>query len=211
MNRSSTGLGVIVCGMPSSGNRIVQRLIRYHNIECIIHHHGTFEEDVRRMQDDGLIVSAIWVTRDEEIHKLSVRRNKILGPDMSYAESQHRHYVDTLDLCARLRMPILPICYEQLVRNPMGLGRWITSWLNQPFRGWPVPVVDGNEKYRGMVGKPDAALPEPGPEERAAADAAYSNQDEEIIGHMSATLTGRGGVRALRKAAEASGGLELAD
>jgi len=181
--KQPSGLAVALCGMPSSGNRLLRGMLRHHGILAEVKHWGEFEDLAMGWQRDGLTVAAVMPVRDEAISRASCAR--FWTAEQSHDEEQRRHYAETLRVCAELRIPLLPVSYGQIVRNPNGIGRHILTWLGQPFVGWNTVVVDGDAKYHAQLSGEEQDA-----ESRAKQIVYAPDKSKEIIAPISASLKG---------------------
>lgn len=181
-------IGVIVAGMPASGNRIVRKLLDAHGMEVHIAHGGGFEEHVRAWQENGFACSVIIPLRNEVIHRMAYRDGNY---NVDYDEYRAEHYFNTVELAARLKLPMLSTRYSHLVQNPGGFGKMVCGWLGIEFNGWPIEVINGDLKYVAEISGTPLTVDEEQRQVDGRAELNVSPSRETIVSPMSATLYGR--------------------
>jgi len=160
---SLTPAVVAVCGMPRSGNRLVQRLLQHHGFVAEVRHYGRRSAfRVGGVHPD----CAVMMLRDRVAHEKSCADAGSLLP---YPEGfppgllgshsvEYEHFWPTLRWLAEAGVAVLPVSYEALVADPELEGQVIVAWCHDGssrfkhgsplWKGWPEPVVDGNAKWR---------------------------------------------------------------
>lgn len=143
-------LGVLVCGMPSSGNRIVRHGIRRMpevGHAQILHWGEGFEGEVKAVRAAGLKAVAVIPLRDRGPQWESYQGNgcKHASPEKAHAD----HFWMTLYELARLHIPVYPIIYRAMVEDQEGEGLLLAHWLGATWNGWGVDIYDADAKYGG--------------------------------------------------------------
>lgn len=154
---------VAVCGMPRSGNRLVQRLLQRHGFVAEVRHYGRVKAFASGGEHPDV---AVVVLRNVHPHWMSCSRDLPVlphpfggwgedglprDPDRIHAA----HFWPMLRVLAACSAPILAVAYEDLVRDPEGAGRRVVEFCaaGAPVRwiGWGEEVFDGNAKWRGVA------------------------------------------------------------
>lgn len=151
-------MNVAVCGMPRSGNRLVQRLLQRHGFVAEVRHFG----DRKVLRTGGGPEAAIMPLRDLEPHWASCAKDFGILPkppqglddidDLSPAAARSclhaAHFWPALAHLAELGIPVLPVRYEELVAEPEAQGRRILEFLGCfDWRGWGEELFDSNAKW----------------------------------------------------------------
>lgn len=165
---------VFLCGLPCSGNKVVEAAIRrcakvY--IRTYIYH-GHITEEIPSVGNDHKCVAVLPV-RDEPTRLLAARERGLLrlGPEVCYPvpSLQMRLNIETLDE-ETLNLPVWHISYEAFVAHPnhalAALLQWLRAKLDlsttelswEPFPrhripGQPEhegPIFDGNARRMSL-------------------------------------------------------------
>ena len=141
-------LRVYVCGLPSSGNRLIVRLLNAAGVKLtgICHGHAT---DVPINTQDASDIRCILLVRSHP-HRLT-----------SAAKTNHEHGEPTdtermmklMKGIVEIGAPTRWISYESLLLDPEETKKDLLEWLGLPEVDWPEIVFDANEKHR--TGIPD--------------------------------------------------------
>lgn len=149
---------VYICGVPSSGNRLLKELLRDPNVLVPQIKHwgegglrGEVEGDLR----NGLDPRVVLLTRDTDCLKQSLSKHYV-----NWAKGTHErwksldqviatHWQNTMRVVAETGVPVTVVTYEQLVADPEAVIRRLTGWLGLPYKGLRQEVRDENAKWRG--------------------------------------------------------------
>lgn len=152
---------VALVGAPRSGNRLIQRMLQRHGFVAEVRHYGM----LKAFRNGGDIPAlAIMPIRARHPHWLSCDRDWALLPKpggwcgLYDVESVERliavHFEMTLRWLAEFSVPLLPVCYEEIVTVPETVGADIVAFVARPgtpgwtgFKGWGEAIVDGNAKW----------------------------------------------------------------
>lgn len=162
MTDNETNQGVLICGLPCSGNRIVHSLLQHHGVPVQIAHWERgipkMSEAVRAWEDSGIVeINCIMPLRLEPYRWMSfqARHPEGSGVDVEYNDQgmhHAKHWTPMLRYMAERGIAVLPVVYEDLVARPDDEGRRLMAWLGvYDWRGWPLTIHDGNEKWRERV------------------------------------------------------------
>jgi len=150
---------ILICGLPGSGNRLVQRFLDRQGFKTLLWHGGNedlwrdWEQEHKRLGFDHAVMPVRklwWASRQRQLDR----------PDMAWYERQGYENVETLvaffrqgvlHYLAMREIPLFAFDYETLVASPIR-----TAWAIQKALGhadedpwsWDETIVDGDEKYR---------------------------------------------------------------
>jgi hypothetical protein len=162
---------ILVCGLPSSGNRLVETHIRRgidaKGVEETVQiWHGDNERPML-IYPEGERLVMVAPVRDEAMRQASIeKRERYHGGHFPTDPERCRR--NMLSLKVEMDLPIYFLSYEGLIANPGGLGRNLFGWLELPWVPWPTEeshdpaqpylgaLYDANDAYRGhdVPGKP---------------------------------------------------------
>ena len=122
-------LSVSVCGMPRSGNRLVQRMLERHGFVAAVRHYGMRTE----FRVGGGPERAVMMLRNVHPHWKSCERDLAVltnptpvdalrsasGPLESAEQIHFEHFWPTLRYLAELGIPVLPVSYEAIISDPV--------------------------------------------------------------------------------------------
>jgi len=131
---------VLICGHPSSGNRMIHEMIQHHGVFSRIVHYGEFSPCYK---------CAIWPVREPQF--VEHGWNKMRFPNrefQTFTESLAEHFTKTSCRLATLGVPLMIVSYEDIMRDWLWQGRRIAEFCGAEWNGWPKSIVDGNAKYR---------------------------------------------------------------
>ena len=139
---------VFICGLPSSGNRLVQRLLTAAGGECAWLCHGE-TSDVPRDTKDAEEIRCIFLVRS---HPHRMKSCKKTSPSHIYGEPvDTERMMKMMRGAAEIEAPCRWISYESLVMDPEETKKDLLEWLGLPNIDWPEIVFDANEKYRNST------------------------------------------------------------
>ena len=127
----------IVCGMPRSGNNLINKMLRHYGFEtCVRHFDQAIPEGVE---------FAILPLRHQQSHWASCKAH-----DEGYIKLEdihYEHYWPILRNLAKRGIIVIPVVYEEIVEFPDRVGRHIATILDFKWKGWPAEIYNGNRKY----------------------------------------------------------------
>jgi hypothetical protein len=136
------GLRVYVCALPSSGNRLLQRLITAAGGVCQIHHGYSLHDAPRQPLETD--VRCVLIARSHPARLASVAHHG----DHKYGEPGDTERIQNLLRgIVALGAPVRVVSYEGLVADPERVKDDLLAWLGLPLIPWPEPVVDANAKW----------------------------------------------------------------
>ncbi len=165
--------GVLICGLPCSGNRIVHQLLTHHGLPVPLISHWErglpkASEQIRAWEDSGIVeINCIVPLRIEAYRWLSfcARHPEGTGHEVEFNDQgMHHvnHFVPVLRYMAVRGISVLPVVYEDIVSRPEDEGRRLMAWLGvYDWKGWPMQIHDGNEQWREIVEAESESVPEP--------------------------------------------------
>jgi len=145
---------ILICGLPSSGNRLVQTHVNRGTIakaggeegsEVVEIWHGMNEYPravrlIQNGQERDRIMLVVPV-RDETMRQASVAKREATEGKGNPLDVQLCRR-NTLKLMVEMDLPIHLLPYEGLVANPDKLGRHLFEWLGLPWVPWPTHASD---------------------------------------------------------------------
>jgi hypothetical protein len=141
------GVAVSVAGMPSSGNRIFQRILAAHGVPAAVDHFGNCEGAIKKFRSRGLRTFVLVPIREANVHLAGSYDKYIERFKRPYEEQRNRHHLLTIEAASRFRVPIIPVRYRAFVNDPETVCRELFQILGVPFVQLPEEVVDGDAKW----------------------------------------------------------------
>lgn len=132
--------GVLVCGIPSSGNRVVASVFGAHGVNFHILHWPKM-----RQLPDWPVLGVYLVVRDYEPREASIKTRAFAwaGDHAEYLKT----YEGTVRVASELALPIYPVRYEAFVADPEGVAQLMLAHIGVMYDRLPFDVIDGNAKW----------------------------------------------------------------
>lgn len=178
---------VLICGLPCSGNHLLERLLRHHGIEAQVWHHLPMDAGLRSEWEAGGGPSAALVpVRAPRIQRASWEKRRERDVSAGHATNIRERGLWTraeqvrvhADLRRSLRCPAFPVTYRAIVERPEIWGPKLVRFCGGSWRGWPEPVTDGDARYNQIGTEP--RTPDPG---LCFEDAALASGTDKVTAH----------------------------
>ena len=133
---------VIVCGLPSSGNRMVKEVLVHAGANAAVMHTprqiSTYWRGLR-----GKKIKAVVPVRTSPFWEMSIKTNK---HEAGYGKLT---LLDILNTLRALELEYMVVTYEGFLMYPSLVTKAMLGFLNlpRPDALVPFPVIDGNLKY----------------------------------------------------------------
>jgi hypothetical protein len=149
----------IICGLPSSGNRLVQYYLhRAGAVESLVLHGLEPQIPKFKGRHPDHEVYAIMMVRDNVCWERSVTSHHEKREEETWADYADRCYVETMKRIVEYEIPFRAVSYEGLLRNYQAIGDYLCDWMRLPRLEWPDeddgacpwknhPQGDPNEKW----------------------------------------------------------------
>lgn len=150
---------VVVCGLPSSCNRLIQRIFQKAGAEVSIAHgiengrSPILYSIIHRAHSQGRRVVAVMPVRDLYAWKMSSAHGRPASHDLTPLpcswEYMDRAYQKTIQALAATRTRVLFVGVEALVQHPKTMAREMLSWagLDAKILHEIEPIYDPNAPY----------------------------------------------------------------
>lgn len=139
---------VVVCGPPSSGNRLLRDTIERmdgSNGVLVSHFGSRFSE----LATDGL--RAVFAIRAKEPQWKSYVKSHFNPRKASTMEELHmKQWHTSLLWCAEHHVPVYPISYSAMVKHPETEGQALARWLGFGWNGWREALFDSDVKWEAV-------------------------------------------------------------
>jgi len=155
---------VLVCGLPSSGNRVIARALKLAGADTWVCHgmpllpltHPARKKSERRSSEvfhekhrPGQTF-AVMPTRDLHHQVESYHRHHASGWMRHYPPDETIHRI--LSVVSHHKLPFRALSYEAFVQAPRQNLQYLAAWIGLPIKAWDLSFVhDGNEKYRDSL------------------------------------------------------------
>lgn len=154
--KSKYNLAVAVSGLPGSGNKILKKILNRAGVVAEVNHFGQSEKDIVVWKGRRLDVKVLVPIREPEVHLAPGSYDKYLVRfKKPYWQQRHEHYMATLDMASRQRVPLFAVRYKRFIQDPVGTCQDIFDFLGVPFTGIPkdIEIVDGDAKWLALAEK----------------------------------------------------------